>query len=129
MIKKIENCLYCGEKMESKTAKKKFCCPLHRVYWNREKRAVNILGDAFGGKLPTPTEGITFYNEEVKADVQDKKEATKPQNTIIEMQERVSKIEETLKLPPKYLNHQKKNQLLIELDTLKFRLNQHTNNQ
>lgn len=37
MIKKTENCLYCGEKMESKTAKKKFCCPLHRVYWNREK--------------------------------------------------------------------------------------------
>lgn len=37
MIKKTENCLYCGEKMESKTAKKKFCSDLHRVYWNREK--------------------------------------------------------------------------------------------
>lgn len=36
MIKKTENCLYCGEKMESKTAKKKFCSDLHRVYWNRE---------------------------------------------------------------------------------------------
>ena len=37
MIKKTENCLYCGEKMESKTAKKKFCSDLHRVYYNREK--------------------------------------------------------------------------------------------
>jgi len=36
MIKKTENCLYCGEKMESKTAKKKFCSTLHRVYYNRE---------------------------------------------------------------------------------------------
>lgn len=39
MIKKTENCLYCGEKMESKTAKKKFCSDLHRVYWNRENKA------------------------------------------------------------------------------------------
>jgi len=38
MIKKTENCLYCGEKMESKTAKKKFCSDLHRVYWNRENK-------------------------------------------------------------------------------------------
>lgn len=36
MIKKRENCLYCGEKMESKTAKKKFCSDLHRLYYNRE---------------------------------------------------------------------------------------------
>jgi hypothetical protein len=38
MIKKSEYCLYCGEKMESKTAKKKFCSDLHRVYWNREQK-------------------------------------------------------------------------------------------
>lgn len=36
MIVKSENCLYCGEKMESKTAKKKFCCDVHRVYYSRE---------------------------------------------------------------------------------------------
>lgn len=36
MIKKLDKCLYCGEKMESKTAKKKFCSDLHRVYWHRE---------------------------------------------------------------------------------------------
>lgn len=36
MIKKINNCTYCGEKMESKTAKKKFCSTKCRIYYNRE---------------------------------------------------------------------------------------------
>lgn len=36
MIKKKENCEYCGEKMESKTAKKRFCCTKCRVYFSRE---------------------------------------------------------------------------------------------
>lgn len=36
MIKKTENCIYCGEKMESKTAKKKFCSTKCRVYYKRE---------------------------------------------------------------------------------------------
>ncbi len=40
MIKKRETCLYCGEKMESITAKKKFCSTLHRVYYFREKNMV-----------------------------------------------------------------------------------------
>lgn len=43
MIKKTDNCLYCGEKMDSKTAKKKFCSNTHRVYWNREKKAAKLL--------------------------------------------------------------------------------------
>lgn len=43
MIKKTENCLYCGEKMESITAKKKFCSDLHRVYWNRENKLTKIV--------------------------------------------------------------------------------------
>jgi len=37
MIQKSKTCLYCGEEMESKTAKKRFCSDLHRVYYNREK--------------------------------------------------------------------------------------------
>lgn len=41
MIKKIENCLYCGEKMDSITAKKRFCKPRCRVYWNRSKKCDN----------------------------------------------------------------------------------------
>ena len=36
MIKKRDKCLYCGSKMESITAKKKFCSPKCKVYWNRE---------------------------------------------------------------------------------------------
>ena len=36
MIQKRETCLYCGDKMESITAKKKFCSDLHRLYYNRE---------------------------------------------------------------------------------------------
>jgi len=48
MIKKTENCLYCGEKMESITAKKKFCSDLHRVYWNREQKYEKLLTDCLG---------------------------------------------------------------------------------
>ena len=38
MIKKKENCKYCGEKMESRTAKKSFCSEKCRVYFNRESK-------------------------------------------------------------------------------------------
>lgn len=48
MIKKTENCLYCGEKMESKTAKKKFCSDLHRVYWNRERAYKKHIDEVLG---------------------------------------------------------------------------------
>ena len=48
MIQKIENCLYCGNKMESITAKKKFCSPKCKVYFNREKKVEKILNDSFG---------------------------------------------------------------------------------
>jgi predicted nucleic acid-binding Zn ribbon protein len=37
MIKKKENCEYCGEKMESITAKKRFCSEKCRVYLSRLK--------------------------------------------------------------------------------------------
>lgn len=37
MIKKIENCTYCGEKMDSVRASKKFCSHKCRVYWHREQ--------------------------------------------------------------------------------------------
>ena len=39
MIKKKENCEYCGEKMESKTAKKRFCSAKCRVYFSREPKS------------------------------------------------------------------------------------------
>ena len=37
MIRKKENCEYCGEKMESITAKKRFCSEKCRVYASRVK--------------------------------------------------------------------------------------------
>jgi hypothetical protein len=42
MIKKIENCLYCGEKMESITAKKKYCSNKCRLYYNRERNVLEV---------------------------------------------------------------------------------------
>lgn len=37
MIKKIENCIYCGEKMDDvKSAKRKFCNDKCRIYYGRE---------------------------------------------------------------------------------------------
>lgn len=47
MIKKKENCEYCGEKMESKTAKKRFCSTKCRVYFSREsKTEVSVASES-----------------------------------------------------------------------------------
>jgi hypothetical protein len=40
MIKKTESCIYCGEKMESITAKKKYCSDKCKLYFNREKNII-----------------------------------------------------------------------------------------
>ena len=56
MIKKIDNCTYCGEKMESKTAKKKFCSTKCRVYYKREivrgTLCLPKVGNAFENMMP-----------------------------------------------------------------------------
>jgi tRNA(Ile2) C34 agmatinyltransferase TiaS len=36
MINRTPYCIYCGERMESVTAKKKYCSDKCRVYFNRE---------------------------------------------------------------------------------------------
>lgn len=46
MIQKIDNCKYCNQKMESKTAKKRFCSEKCRVYFNREIKNVNTITKA-----------------------------------------------------------------------------------
>lgn len=46
MIKKRETCKYCGEKMESKTAKKQFCSEQHRIYYFREMKDKVEVGKA-----------------------------------------------------------------------------------
>jgi len=40
MIKKSETCIYCGEKMESITEKKRYCSSKCKLYYNREKNKV-----------------------------------------------------------------------------------------
>lgn len=69
MIKKLDKCLYCGEKMESKTAKKKFCCDTHRVYWNREQK--NKKENNSFGIIPTlmKPENIKPYTHLKKEDI------------------------------------------------------------
>ena len=37
IIRKRETCLYCGEKMISRSANRKFCSVNHRIYYFREK--------------------------------------------------------------------------------------------
>jgi predicted nucleic acid-binding Zn ribbon protein len=61
MIKKKENCEYCGEKMESITAKKRFCSEKCRVYFSRTKSVLKnepqkqIIGSNFVSKLEKET--------------------------------------------------------------------------
>ena len=119
MIQKIEKCLYCGEKMESKTAKKKFCSTLHRVYWNREQKysesgsvARNIVE-----VTDLPKEFDMEKSVEVKHDEPPQYEVPELPNT-----ERIAKIEQMLKAPPKYLPHSKRVVLEKELSELKFKI-------
>jgi predicted nucleic acid-binding Zn ribbon protein len=61
MIKKKENCEYCGEKMESVTAKKRFCSEKCRVYFSRTKSVLKnepqkqIISSNFVSKLENET--------------------------------------------------------------------------
>lgn len=80
MIQKRETCLYCGQKMESKTAKKKFCSPLHRVYYNRELRQNKPSGIRdINLKKPLPEQFSKIQIPE--ADIEDDlaKKATSPE--------------------------------------------------
>lgn len=83
MIKKTENCLYCNEKMDSKTAKKKFCSDKCRVYRNRELKynAVKIsqaLPEQLGMKEAIVEEkkqtflSLPTYNDVIKMAVDGK---------------------------------------------------------
>jgi hypothetical protein len=46
MIQKKENCQYCGVKMESITAKKKFCSDKCRVYFSRQPKVKDFYSKA-----------------------------------------------------------------------------------
>ena len=68
MIKKKENCLYCGEKMESLTAKKSFCSPKCRVYFSREKKT-NIIATKEPQISPHLQKSIQIAQKETKAEI------------------------------------------------------------
>lgn len=65
MIKKKENCLYCGEKMESLTAKKSFCSARCRVYFNRANKTGEIAPN-LGVSKPKPDNVIKLHKNSVE---------------------------------------------------------------
>lgn len=93
MIKKRETCLYCNEKMESKSAKKRFCCALHRVYFNREIKI---------GKLKIPTQPIhadgSILDSKKEVGIEEKKtNDNSPKSKVMEeMERRVAEIQKQL---------------------------------
>jgi hypothetical protein len=76
MIKKKENCEYCGEKMESKTAKKRFCSDKCRVYFNRQPKSggsiivefkkLDKIAANLGVSKPNADNDTKFYKEPVE---------------------------------------------------------------
>lgn len=70
MIKKKENCEYCGEKMDSKTAKKRFCSEKCRVYASRLKKVLKEEDDRINeirGALYGNVENMAFKPENGKS--------------------------------------------------------------
>lgn len=67
MIKKIENCIYCSQKMESVTAKKKFCSDRCRVYWNRMKKGNETINTDLDLKPLIEKKSFTPQNSNVSA--------------------------------------------------------------
>lgn len=43
MINRTPFCIYCNERMESETSKKKFCSDKCRVYWHRKYPKGNVI--------------------------------------------------------------------------------------
>lgn len=72
MIKKKENCEYCGEKMDSKTAKKRFCSEKCRVYASRLKKVLKEEDNRINkirGELYGNVENMAFKPENGKSTV------------------------------------------------------------
>lgn len=91
MIKKKENCEYCGEKMESITAKKRFCSQKCRVYFNREYKCSKTK--TLLEIIDTTGEPNILANLPIK-EVGDKKQMPKG----LSIEERIKWLEENEKL-------------------------------
>ena len=97
MIQKRETCLYCGQKMESKTAKKKFCTPLHRVYYNRELNRGASVEVSLQEPLVPQLAKILLPEKEITTMA--KKAAGSPSDK--EIQDKIAELERQLQNPPK----------------------------
>jgi len=109
MIKKTENCLYCGEKMESITAKKKFCCPLHRVYWNREQKVEKMITESFENNREEIDKtvndildgGIAITKSDTDGNMERIDPRSKEGQKVIDTMERIKVLEYEISHPPK----------------------------
>ena len=78
MIKKSETCIYCGEKMESITAKKRYCSSKCKLYYNREK---NKRGAPFKNMPPYDTNGVNLEGN-VKTEIVPSENKITPPNGL-----------------------------------------------
>ena len=75
MIKKSETCIYCGEKMESITAKKRYCSSKCKLYYNREK---NKRGAPFKNMPPYDTNSPKLANKPKTVEIPVENQITPP---------------------------------------------------
>jgi len=77
MINRTPYCIYCGERMESKTAKKKYCSDKCRVYFNREyPNGKTISPVELASKLADNTKEVSVPQKEIKVLESEPKEGT-----------------------------------------------------
>ena len=67
MNNRTPNCIYCNEKMESQTSKKKFCSDKCRVYWHRKYPKGNVISPIeLASKLANLSETVEKVQKEIK---------------------------------------------------------------
>jgi tRNA(Ile2) C34 agmatinyltransferase TiaS len=77
MIKKTPYCIYCGERMESLTAKKKYCSDKCRVYFHREyPNGKTISPVELASKLKVNSKMEQEYKKENKVSKNEPKEGS-----------------------------------------------------
>jgi hypothetical protein len=67
MNNRTPNCIYCNEKMESQTSKKRFCSDKCRVYWHRKHPKGNVISPLeLASKLANLSETVEKVQKEIK---------------------------------------------------------------
>lgn len=78
MNNRTPNCIYCNQKMESQTSKKRFCSDKCRVYWHRKHPKGNVISPL---ELASKLEDI---KKEVKVSVIKEEVLESPKNDQLE---------------------------------------------